>query len=207
MNSLSIGDKIGKLVILELFYGKPRPRKNRPNKVYRTRYGKCLCSLCNNNCIKDCGTLYEAKRKNSKVINCGCAKTKGKHSWGDGRKQPNKNKHGKYFCYQYLTYLKKQAKKKNFLDFFDITLEYLDSLYEKQNGLCYFSGRKLILPSKNKSFTKNKHLWNVSVDRIDSNLPYTKDNIVLCTSIVNICKNSLSNDQFIRLCKDISNNN
>lgn len=69
----------------------------------------------------------------------------------------------------------------------DITLEYLINIFDKQKGKCYYSGVDMIL--KSVSYTKRAADHNVmSIDRIDPNRGYTKDNIVLCCNCVNMLK-------------------
>ena len=48
---------------------------------------------------------------------------------------------------------------------------------------------------------------NISIDRIDSNLGYTKDNIQLVGAIINQIKTDMSNDEFINMCSIITNYN
>lgn len=82
--------------------------------------------------------------------------------------------------------------------YFDISVEDILGLWNKQNGLCALSGIEL----KN-----NEDIFNASLDRIDSDKEYTIDNIQLVLKEVNYMKQSLSQEYFINLCKKISNNN
>ena len=43
----------------------------------------------------------------------------------------------------------------------------------------------------------------VSLDRIDSNGSYTKDNVVFCCQFVNKCKLTLSVKEFIDMCERV----
>lgn len=79
---------------------------------------------------------------------------------------------------------------------FDLTPEFLLGLYEKQRGLCYFSGMKLEAVGENA----------VSLDRLDSSKGYTKDNICLCCLSINIFKTDLPLDKFLSFCKMVANN-
>lgn len=79
----------------------------------------------------------------------------------------------------------------------DITEEYLMELWEKQNGLCYYSG----LPMS----TVRNDMNIVSVDRVDSSRGYTKDNVVLASRWANVMKNSHSAEDFIKLCRTLVN--
>lgn len=88
---------------------------------------------------------------------------------------------------------------------FNLTLEDLDELYEKQNGKCYYTGEELILPATYQFFaTMDRNSFNVSIDRKDSSFGYSKENCVLCIKDVNIAKQNLSVSDFIQLCKEVT---
>jgi hypothetical protein len=70
--------------------------------------------------------------------------------------------------------------------------------FNLQNGLCFYSGEKLLLEI-------NK-LETISVDRINPDLPYDKNNIVLCCHIVNLMKQYLQQNEFIIWCNKIVKN-
>jgi len=53
----------------------------------------------------------------------------------------------------------------------DIDLPYLEEIWDKQDGKCYYSN----IPMK---FNKNE--WKVSLERLDPRKGYIKDNVVLC---------------------------
>ena len=83
-----------------------------------------------------------------------------------------------------------------------LTLYDIDEMLEKQSGLCYWFKVPLI-PSENK-----KHPQQPSLDRLDRNLGYTKDNVVLSCYSANIGRNE--NDvgtwtEFLRLLFDKKN--
>jgi hypothetical protein len=84
---------------------------------------------------------------------------------------------------------KKNAKSRN-LDF-SISLEDLNELMTNQMGVCYYSGIPMTFSVKD----PNK----LSIDRIDSNLGYFKENIVLCCSAINLMKRHWSSDYFFQL--------
>lgn len=95
--------------------------------------------------------------------------------------------------------LKHKEKYKSFL--FEITKNDVLSLYEKQNGKCAISGIKMT------HFTnEGRILYNLSVDRIDSDKGYTIDNIQLLCTIINTMKSTLSNEEFVEICKLIVDN-
>jgi hypothetical protein len=91
-----------------------------------------------------------------------------------------------------LTNLNRRARDKNLSN--EITIGVLIDIWNKQNGKCYYTGIPMELQSSRKiedcETKTNKKV--VSVDRIDSNKGYTKDNIVLCCWVVNNIKQDLS---------------
>lgn len=82
----------------------------------------------------------------------------------------------------------------------NITIEELYEILEFQNFKCALTGIPLnilhLSPSKS----------NSSIDRIDSNKNYSKDNIQWVLKDVNKMKNDLNNEYFIKLCTHISKN-
>ena len=81
-----------------------------------------------------------------------------------------------------------------------LTVSDINDMFEKQNGLCYWFNLPL-LPSN-----KSKHPQQPSLDRLDRNKGYTKDNVVLCCYSANIGRNENDLDtwvQFINLLKGI----
>ena len=85
-----------------------------------------------------------------------------------------------------------------------ILIEDLKELWDRQKGRCFYSGTKMILP-KNSGDVKGRQLMkNCSVDRIDSDKPYQKDNIVLCCYGANLGKGIWSGEEYIDFCKTVS---
>lgn len=64
-----------------------------------------------------------------------------------------------------------------------LTVNDINEIFKNQNGLCYWFNVPLI-PSD-----KKKHPQQPSLDRIDGNKGYTKDNVVLCCYSANIGRN------------------
>lgn len=107
----------------------------------------------------------------------------------------------------YFTYLRKQAK--NSKKEFNLTKEYLWDLFLKQESKCIFSGFPIILAKRLKERTKyiDFSKMTASLDRIDSSKGYIPGNVQWVHKVVNIMKNTLSNNDFIFICKKISENN
>lgn len=72
----------------------------------------------------------------------------------------------------------------------DITEEFILELYEEQEGKCYWLGVPMI-PSSNK-----KSPFQPSLDRLDRETGYTKDNVVLCCFVANFGRNENSEDSW-----------
>jgi hypothetical protein len=64
-----------------------------------------------------------------------------------------------------------------------LTVEDINEMLEKQNGLCYWFNIPLL------PYNKHKHPQQPSLDRLDRNKGYTKENVVLCCYSANIGRN------------------
>lgn len=81
---------------------------------------------------------------------------------------------------------------------FDITLDYLIYLWNKQQGKCALSGIKMTTV-----LYDGRIPTNVSLDRIDTKKGYTMDNVQLVCMACNQMKNDLSMDELYSFCKNI----
>jgi hypothetical protein len=79
----------------------------------------------------------------------------------------------------------------------DISLQDLRDLWEKQKGLCAYSGVPMMWDDSNRYAT-------VSIDRIDSSKGYVRGNIAFCCAIVNVMKNKMPVEHFLWWCRNIS---
>ena len=80
----------------------------------------------------------------------------------------------------------------------------LIQLYNKQDGCCALSGIKME-HTINDDETSVENIYNISVDRINSNMGYTKDNIQLVCWVVNQMKSDTDPELFMELIKKIYN--
>lgn len=82
---------------------------------------------------------------------------------------------------------------------FSVTLEYLQSVYDSQNGKCVYSDIELTFPksARDTDFT-------ASLDRIDSSKGYIDGNVQWLDKRVNSMKNDMTEQQFLELCHKIS---
>jgi hypothetical protein len=83
---------------------------------------------------------------------------------------------------------------------FNLTLPFLKGLWEKQNGLCPYSGLKMELPSKLRDTASSPK--QASIDRIDPKKGYTQDNVEYVMLFVNLGKNGFAREQIKDLFKE-----
>jgi len=81
---------------------------------------------------------------------------------------------------------------------FNIDEDYIKSMWENQKGLCFYTKEPMV-------FTKGE-TNKVSIDRLNSNIGYEKDNLVLCEARVNLMKGNLTIVEFKELITKINNN-
>lgn len=74
------------------------------------------------------------------------------------------------------------AKKRN--KQLDYDESYLIELFKKQNGRCFWTNLKMIEKGS------HNNPFQISVDRLDNNKTYAKDNIVLCCLMINYARNT-----------------
>jgi hypothetical protein len=161
---------------------------------HRQNLWKCLCSCGNHKIIpsgelgrtKSCGCLRKGTNKNSKHPN---------HAVGPN--SPYWKGHGLISAYRWKK-MKDSASKRNIN--FDITIEEAWNLFQQQEGFCALSGLEIRMGVKAREY------GTASLDRIDSNLGYTKDNIQWVHKNINTMKMDLPQQEFILLCEKIYKN-
>lgn len=100
--------------------------------------------------------------------------------------------------------IKRRAKKNGIL--VEISLNDLFDLYEQQKGLCALTGISMSHTHQNPDVVEChvKNMYNISVDRIDSDKNYVNDNIQLVCYIINNMKWDISNDKFVEVAKKVT---
>ena len=84
---------------------------------------------------------------------------------------------------------------------FDITLDFLHQLWDKQNGLCALSGVPMTFELK-----EGRVPTNVSIDKICSAFGYTMTNVQLVCMACNQIKSDLTEIEMYNFCKKIVEN-
>lgn len=175
----------------------PRPGSKNIDMVNK-KFGKLLVlsyfGLSKNNnkiweCQCDCGNITKATTtylKSGKKTSCGCNRFK------KGSDVYNYNGYEDISGTKWYS-IKQNAKKRNLI--FEITKEGVWEMLLKQDNLCFFSK----LPISFKDGT-------ASIDRLDSKLGYTNDNIVLVHKDINRLKTNFDLNYFLFLCRLVANN-
>jgi hypothetical protein len=102
----------------------------------------------------------------------------------------------------HLKIMKKSAKRRKHECV--VTLADLKALWEKQKGICPYTGWNLVnLASTTECETTPITIYRASVDRIDSSKGYTCDNIQFIAVIANFAKNVFTEQDLINFCRDV----
>ncbi|MCK9435097.1 MAG: hypothetical protein M0R32_09840 [Candidatus Cloacimonetes bacterium] len=141
----------------------------------------------------DCGKkIKKAYDKFKFRTSCGC------ETFPFGNKSKTWNGYGQ-ISRSYFSHIKGHAKTRGIE--FDISIEYLWSLYEKQNGRCSLSGAELIPP------VSRHKIKTASLDRIDSNKGYIESNVRWIHKDLNLLRWDYPDEIFINFCRLVSSNN
>ena len=86
----------------------------------------------------------------------------------------------------------------------NITKQDVTDLYKKQNGLCALTGIPMqLVQAKRETRSRTLNHYRVSVDRVDSEQGYIKENIRLVCAYVNIMRSDMTDDQLRFWCNAI----
>jgi hypothetical protein len=82
---------------------------------------------------------------------------------------------------------------------FQLKASDLVSLYVAQKGLCYYTGEQMLVGNKLGKSRRN----SLSLDRLDQTKGYVRENVVWCINLVNIMKQTMSEQQFYDFMRNI----
>jgi hypothetical protein len=142
-------------------------------------------------CKCKCGNTKSVAAKHLRsesITSCGCAKLhigNTSRTWRGCGDVP-----GKYFTTTKINAIKRNLE-------FSITIENMWDTFIKQNGKCALTGETIFF---RKRATGEQ---TASIDRIDSNLGYTIQNIQWVHKDINLMKQNLSEDILLKICKQI----
>lgn len=140
-------------------------------------------------CVCDCGVeknVFGTHLREGKIVSCGC-KNKVKGVSGDQ-------------WYRIIKGSLKVRQKRSNLEV-NITKDFINNLFNEQNGKCALTGLDITLPVwwKDRSYT-------ASLDRINSEIGYITGNVQWVHKKINIMKNIFPQDMFIYLCNKVTEN-
>ena len=111
----------------------------------------------------------------------------------------NNNPHA-YFI-QLLGHVRRRARQRQLT--YNLDADFLNELYKSQCGLCTVSGQPLTLLADG----KGHKLTNASLDRIDNDKGYTRDNVRFVCWVVNIMRHNQRDDELLSWCYKIIKHN
>ncbi len=85
---------------------------------------------------------------------------------------------------------------------FDLDVNFIDEMYTAQNGKCALTKIDFMFEKQDSS----RRPFAPSIDRIDSKLGYTKDNVRLVCIVVNLSLNEFGDQVFDKMCKSYVEN-
>lgn len=168
-----LGNKFGMLEVIE---------KLEYSDKYRSTLWKCKCECGNEVILSSSGLTLKTR-------SCGCIKLI------SGPKQIYWKGEGDIPA-SFLSRIKLHAKRRKIE--YSLTIKELWDLYEKQKGKCALTGRDLYIPKSLK-----KESPTASLDRINSDLGYTINNVQWVHKDVNFMKQNFSLEYLLQLCKEV----
>jgi hypothetical protein len=84
---------------------------------------------------------------------------------------------------------------------FDLDPVFVIGLWNRQCGECFYSGRKMEYAASGSGYAGKNQF---SIDRVDPQKGYVRDNVVLCLNHVNTMKSDLTEAEFYQIVHDIS---
>ena len=163
--------------------------------------------VCQN---KKCKKHFKRDRKHYKYCSQSCAQSATNVARNRAGKNPLRNK---FTPFTYLFNAMKCRARNGQAKVF-VTKEDLKRQWEKQRGICPYTGWNLILPFSGLGFRNpanplvkvKTNPKNASVDRKDSSKPYTPSNIEFVAVMANYCKRDFTRDQVVEFCRAVSEN-
>ena len=91
-----------------------------------------------------------------------------------------------------------RSRKSDFVS--DVDLDFLLDLWNKQEGLCYYTGRPMVATDK---VGRGRDMDALSIDKINPLMGYVRNNIVLCSWWANSAKSTLSVMELLGRCETL----
>jgi hypothetical protein len=150
------------------------------------------CSKCQEEkCLND---FYYYKNRKHYTSSCKNCNKKESHSY---QIKQRKDQNIKYVCMMRSAEIRRKCKDKN-ISFDSDIRNILINQWEKQKGLCFYSGRQMSI-----SGDYHTNLDAMTIDKVNPSLGYVEGNIVMCCRIFNSMKQNLTYDEFMNHCKEV----
>ena len=169
----------------------------------KRKMGTVICANCGTSFEKAVSEIKRTEAKGRKHYcsqSClGEANSKNLGTWlgkGDISQFKGKTQSDKYTGFREFI---NRAKQRNKLG--NLTLDDLKEQWEKQKGICPYTGIALKLPQARK---RQLMFEMASLDRIDSSKLYEKNNVVFVSTPINLMKNSMTEEETVAYCKKIA---
>lgn len=166
------GLQVGRLAVIEPAYRKDK-----------YIYWRCLCE-CGQERFYTTGNLTQGTLRS-----CGCLRSNG------GKTHKNWSGCGDVSASLFCK-IREQAKRRSVP--FNISLEYVSNLYEKQNHRCAITNLELEMPFNAKAISHGG--LTASLDRIDSSQGYIEGNVQWVHKDINMMKQQFTQEHFIKMC-------
>ena len=168
---------------------RPVPPEEYGNTDVKSIYWECECD-CGGKIIARSSRVYGGEYKS-----CGCMRRNGtakrNYTLRDDRAKINEF-YGDINV-SYFNSIKNKAEKRKME--FSVTIQYLDEVFKRQNGLCIFIKEKLIF--KNGA---HRNETTASLDRINSSIGYVEGNLQWVHKDVNMLKGRMRDESLIKFC-------
>lgn len=105
-------------------------------------------------------------------------------------------------CGTFTTYMRRKAKERHLV--WDLSEEYLDQLFNNQEGRCALTGVPITITTKiNKQHNLDKSLMTASLDRINNAVGYVEGNVQWVHKTINRIRQNLAVPEFIAWCNKV----
>jgi hypothetical protein len=175
-------------------YGFQKRCKN-CNKITNKRYANKNPTYFKEKCLK----AYEKRKLENPNYNVD-RYSKYREQYLFRRKEWSSSEYGR--LYNIFSSARARAKNKNLE--FDLTPDFIFKMFDYQNGLCALTGLKLDTGFKIKGVNFNPYA--PSIDKIDANNGYSKDNVRIVSVIANLSLNGFGDSIFDKMCRSYVNN-
>ena len=175
-----------------------------------------ICSFCGKKVLKKAAEIKRQQKRGKTLFYCdlSCAgKINSDHLKKYGKqnteviKQYCNNRKDEFTPFRYhLRNAKRrsQGTNKSTKKDFNLSLEDVRDIWNNQSGKCAITGFPLVCKAFDDG--KNKNPYQASLDRINNDKGYSKENVRFVCLIVNYARNNFSDEQVIEFFKKTANN-